>query len=99
MAVKTLELYFEKPVEDLYILDITKSIQKSVDDCRIRNGITTVFIGCTTASISTMKHDPNGVKQMHDALERLAPTDVLRFLDDFISPSRLWVSVKIRLRF
>ena len=74
MTVKTLELY-EKPVEDLYILDITKSIQKSVDECKVRNGITTVFIGCTTASISTMNHDPNSVKQMHDALERLAPTD------------------------
>ena len=75
MTVKTLELYFEKPVEDLYILDITKSIQKSVDDCKVKNGITTVFIGCSTASISTMKHGQVTIKQMHDVLERLAPTD------------------------
>lgn len=74
MTVKTLELYFEKPVKDLYILDITKSVQKSVDECRIRNGITTIFIGCSTASISTMKHEPLGVKRMHELLERLAPT-------------------------
>jgi len=76
MTVKTLELYFEKPVEDLYILDITKSVQKSVDECSVKNGITTIFIGCSTASISTMKHEPLSVKQMHEMLERLAPTDI-----------------------
>ncbi|MGD0510636.1 MAG: secondary thiamine-phosphate synthase enzyme YjbQ [Candidatus Micrarchaeaceae archaeon] len=75
MTVRTVELYFEKPVEDLYIIDITKSIQKSIDESRIRNGITNIFIGCSTASISTMKHTPMSVREMHDALERLAPSD------------------------
>ncbi|MDE1871696.1 MAG: secondary thiamine-phosphate synthase enzyme YjbQ [Candidatus Micrarchaeota archaeon] len=74
MTVKTVELYFEKPVEDLYIIDITKDVQKSIDSSRIRNGIATVFIGCSTASISTMKHEPRSLKEMHEALERLAPS-------------------------
>lgn len=75
MTVKTVELYFEKPVEDLYIIDITKDVQQSIDASRIKNGIATVFIGCSTASISTMKHEPRSLKEMHEALERLAPSD------------------------
>ncbi len=75
MAVKTLELYFEKPVEDLYITNITSDVQKSIHDTHIKSGIANVFIGCSTASISTMKHAPHNLKQMHEVLERIAPTD------------------------
>lgn len=75
MTVRTVELYFEKPVEDLYIIDITKEIQKSIGESRIRNGITNVFIGCSTASISIMKHTPTNVREMHDILEKISPSD------------------------
>jgi secondary thiamine-phosphate synthase enzyme len=75
MTVRTIELYFEKPVEDLYILDITPNVEKSIKESHIRNGLATVFIGCSTASISTMKHEPRSIKEMQDILEKLAPTD------------------------
>ncbi len=76
MAVKTVELYFEKPVEDLYILNITPNVEKSVRDSNIRNGIATVFIGCTTASISTMRHEPRSAEQMRAVLEKFAPSNI-----------------------
>ena len=76
MTVRTAELYFEKPVEDLYITNITSNVQKSVQDSRIRNGIATVFIGCSTASITTMRHDDENIKDVRAALERLAPSNI-----------------------
>jgi secondary thiamine-phosphate synthase enzyme len=74
MTVKTVELYFEKPVEDLYILNITPNVEKSIKESHVRNGLATVFIGCSTASISTMRHEPRSAREMHDILERIAPT-------------------------
>ncbi len=76
MAVATNEFYVEKPVEDLYIKDITVQVNKSVGGSGIRNGIVTVFVGCTTASISTMKDDPETVREMRETLEKLAPSDI-----------------------
>ncbi len=76
MAVKTEEFYVDKPVEDLYISDITKQVEQLVDNSHISNGIVTVFIGCSTASISTMKHEPRSIKEMHATLEMLAPSGV-----------------------
>ncbi len=75
MAVKTAELYVEKPVQDLYILNITPQVKKHIKTSRIRNGIATVFIGCSTASITTMNHNEENVKSMKAALEHLAPSD------------------------
>lgn len=76
MVVKTVELYVEKPVEDLYILDITKNVNDSIKQSAITNGLATVFVGCTTASISTMHHEPRTVDEMHETLERLAPSAI-----------------------
>ena len=41
---------------------------------RIRNGIATVFIGCSTASIATMRHSDENVKRIKEVLERFAPS-------------------------
>lgn len=76
MAVITNEFYVDKSVEDLYIQDITKEVGKAIDSSSIRNGIVTVFVGCTTASISTMKNDPETIKEMRDTLEKIAPSDI-----------------------
>ena len=75
MTVRTVELYFEKPIEDLYILNITPDVDRSIKDSHIRNGIANIFIGCSTASISTLKHGSRSLKEMHDILERLSPSD------------------------
>jgi secondary thiamine-phosphate synthase enzyme len=76
MTVKTAEIFVEKPVEDLYILDITQKVAESIKESKVLNGLATVFIGCSTASISTMKHETEGIKDMRAALEKLAPSDI-----------------------
>jgi secondary thiamine-phosphate synthase enzyme len=76
MAVKTLEVYVEKPVEDLYILDITPNVVSMINSGGIKNGLANVFVACSTASISTMEHEPRTVKDMHEILERLAPSGI-----------------------
>ncbi len=76
MAVKTVELYFEKPVEDLYVLNITPDVEKSISESGIHDGIATVFIGCTTASIITMRHDDENINSMREILEKFAPSDI-----------------------
>lgn len=75
MTVKTDEFYVDKNVEDLYIQDITQEVDKLVAKSSIRNGIVTIFVGCSTASISTMKHEPRSIEQMRQTLEVLAPSN------------------------
>lgn len=75
MTIRTAELYFEKPVEDIYITNITMNVQKSVQDSRVRNGIATIFVGCSTASISTMQYNDENVKEMKAALETFTPSN------------------------
>jgi secondary thiamine-phosphate synthase enzyme len=74
MTVRTAELYFEKPVEDIYITNITPNVQKSIQDSRIRNGIATIFVGCSTASISTMRHDQENIEKLKASLELFSPS-------------------------
>lgn len=74
MTVRTAELYFEKPVEDMYVTNITPDVQKSVQESRVRNGIATIFVGCSTASISTMRHNEENVKEIRAMLENLSPS-------------------------
>jgi secondary thiamine-phosphate synthase enzyme len=76
MAVKTDEFYVDKDVEDLFIKNITPQVSHSLEGSGIRNGIVTVFVGCSTASISTMKHDQVNVKEMRAMLEMIAPSNI-----------------------
>lgn len=74
MAVKMEELYFDKPKEDLYIVDITREVRESIRDSRINDGIANIFVGCTTASICTMKYDPEHINMVKKLLEFVAPS-------------------------
>ncbi len=75
MGVKTTELQVEKKEEDLYVTRITKEVQAAIKESNFKSGIATIFIGCTTASISTMEYTPESIKHMREALERVAPSD------------------------
>ncbi len=74
MTVKMAELYFDKNKEDLCIVDITHDVKESLKDSKLRNGIATIFVGCSTASIGTMKHDREHIKKMEKLLEKIAPS-------------------------
>lgn len=76
MGVKTNEILVDKKEEDLYVTKITGDVEKAISASQFRSGIATVFVGCTTASISTMDYTPDNVRNMREALERVAPSEV-----------------------
>ena len=58
------------------IIDITDEVQKVVAGSGLKEGVATVFVSGSTASISTIEFEPNLVKDVKAALERLVPSDL-----------------------
>jgi secondary thiamine-phosphate synthase enzyme len=58
------------------IINITDDVQKLVAGSGLKEGIATVFVSGSTASISTIEFEPNLVSDMKQALERLSPSDI-----------------------
>lgn len=75
MQIYSAEFYCEKNAKDMKITDITKNVEKSVKDSKIKNGIVTVFVEGSTASISTMEYEPNLEKDIRNAMEKITPSD------------------------
>jgi secondary thiamine-phosphate synthase enzyme len=76
MRIKTIELFFDKPKEDLYIKNITDDVSKAIKESKIKEGIVNIFVSGSTASVSTMEFEPNLVKDIEKAMERIAPSDI-----------------------
>jgi len=58
------------------IINITGSVAEIVRNSKIKSGIVTVFVPGSTASVSTIEFEPNLVKDVKDAYERLVPSDI-----------------------
>jgi secondary thiamine-phosphate synthase enzyme len=58
---------------DTDIIDITGEVAKIVAKSKIKSGVACVFVSGSTASISTLEYEPNLVKDVKRALEKLAP--------------------------
>lgn len=76
MGVKTNEIVVEKKEENLYITKITGEVDSAIRGSGFASGIATIFVGCSTASISTMEYTAEGIKHMKEALERVAPSNI-----------------------
>ena len=61
---------------ELDIIDITGSVQKEISKSGLKNGVVNVFVPGSTASISTIEFEPNLVKDVRDAIERLVPSGI-----------------------
>ena len=57
------------------ILDITDTVRHIVLKSKIKNGLVTVFMVGSTASVSTMEFEPALVKDVRDMVERIVPSD------------------------
>jgi len=55
------------------IIDITGEVAKAIAKSKIKSGIACVFVSGSTASISTLEYEPNLIKDVKHALEKLAP--------------------------
>jgi secondary thiamine-phosphate synthase enzyme len=75
MAVETKRISVSSRGE-LDIIDITGRVSGAVRDSGIKDGIVSVFVPGSTASVSTIEFEPNLVKDFGKAMERLVPSDI-----------------------
>ncbi len=61
---------------ELQMINITEDVSKIVKESKISNGIATVFVPSSTASITTIEYEPGLLKDFPDMLERIAPKDM-----------------------
>lgn len=63
-----------KSVKRSEMIDITKEVSKAVANSGVRDGICTIFIPHTTASVTINENaDPDVVKDMMTSLDKLVP--------------------------
>ena len=55
------------------IIDLTAGVVQVVRAAGVGDGTVTVFVTGSTAAVTTMEHEPGGVQDLREALERLVP--------------------------
>jgi len=58
------------------IIDITEDTIKAVNESNIKNGIVTIFVGGSTAAITTMEYESGLKNDFPDMLGRIAPEGI-----------------------
>ncbi len=74
MAVVTKTLSFQSKGRD-DMIDITGSVRDALTASGLSNGIVTVFVPGSTASVTTIEYEPGLVKDFPRAMEKLAPRE------------------------
>ena len=54
------------------IKDITDSVKEVISESKIKNGISTIFVKGSTASVTTLEHEPALVEDVREQLEKIA---------------------------
>jgi secondary thiamine-phosphate synthase enzyme len=73
MGVHTSELRLSTK-GDADVVDLTAEVQLLVDAAGVGEGQVLAFVRGSTAAITTMEHEPGGVHDLREMLERLIPT-------------------------
>jgi secondary thiamine-phosphate synthase enzyme len=58
------------------MIDITQAVGDVISSGSIDEGIVTVFVPGSTASITTIEYEPGLIKDLPRAMERIAPSDI-----------------------
>jgi len=72
MAVAGGALRLETPGNG-HIVDITEGVRRVVDAAGADRGLVTVFATGSTVAVTTMEHEPGGVRDLQELLDRLVP--------------------------
>jgi secondary thiamine-phosphate synthase enzyme len=72
MPVVTKKIKFQTKGE-VDILDITKQVNKVIQETTIKDGIATVFCPGATGAITTIEYEPGLIEDLPNALEKFAP--------------------------
>lgn len=57
------------------IVDISQQVRSAVAASGVRDGVAHVFVQGSTAALSTIEFEPGAVRDLKEALERIAPMD------------------------
>jgi secondary thiamine-phosphate synthase enzyme len=55
------------------IADVTEGVRSVLSRSGLQLGVVTVFVTGSTAAITTMEHEPGGIADLQELLERLIP--------------------------
>ncbi|MEA3306087.1 MAG: secondary thiamine-phosphate synthase enzyme YjbQ [Candidatus Omnitrophota bacterium] len=58
------------------IIDITGKVREQLENSGLKEGQITLFVSGSTGSLTTMEFEPNLVKDLKDAFERIAPENM-----------------------
>jgi len=73
VITKTMQI---KTKGELQMINITEDVSKMVKESKISNGIATVFVPGSTASVTTIEYEPGLLKDFPEMLERIAPKNM-----------------------
>ncbi|MEF8846894.1 MAG: secondary thiamine-phosphate synthase enzyme YjbQ [Candidatus Paceibacterota bacterium] len=57
------------------IINITSQVKEAVDSSDVEEGMVLVFVAHSTAAVTTIEHERGVLKDLKEAVERLAPRD------------------------
>jgi secondary thiamine-phosphate synthase enzyme len=55
------------------VIDLTEGVESVLESSGVENGMVSVFVPGSTAAVTAMEHEPGGVRDLREALERLIP--------------------------
>ncbi|MBE7414533.1 MAG: YjbQ family protein [Deltaproteobacteria bacterium] len=58
------------------IIDITSRVEAALNESGMRDGIVSVFVVGSTASITTIEYEKGVIEDLKDAIERMAPMGI-----------------------
>jgi secondary thiamine-phosphate synthase enzyme len=58
------------------MIDITSDVSQAVANSGLMEGAAVIFVPGATGALTTIEYEPGLVRDMHDALERLAPQNL-----------------------
>jgi secondary thiamine-phosphate synthase enzyme len=75
MGVVTRQLEVRTRAENDAV-DMTKDVQKAIEESGLKNGIATVFVPGSTAAVTAMEYEPGLIHDFPSMLERVSPRDI-----------------------
>jgi secondary thiamine-phosphate synthase enzyme len=71
MQVKTVELHYRKPSDEIGYTDITRQVEHAIVDSKMDKGIAVVYAKDPNTCITTMEHEPGAINDFHKTLNKI----------------------------
>jgi secondary thiamine-phosphate synthase enzyme len=75
MIIKSEEILI-KTTSRTDVIDITSNVLKVLSRSRVTNGVATLFVPGSTASLTTIEYESGVINDLKKAIDRMAPEDI-----------------------